>query len=163
MPGFTTEELQYGKSENTLLHRIEQIQYLPFFLFLLGFTIRFGFFLISDEGGGDAIARVAITRNITDHQMWLFAGVWQSLPFYLIAGALKIYNDPTLTPRFLSLLYGTCVVFPFFYLIKCEVNIRAAFFSTLFLAFFINHIYLSLASYAESLAYYTIVTDHGVG
>jgi len=159
MPGFKAEETQYEKSESILLHRIEQTQYLPLFLFLFAFIIRFGFFLISDEGGGDAIARVAMSRNITDHQMWLFAGVWQPLPFYLIAGALKIYNDPTLAPRFLSLLYGTCVFFPFFYLIKREVSIRAAIFSTIFLALFINHIYLSVTSYAESLALFLIVSS----
>jgi hypothetical protein len=143
--------------EKTLAQRLENIRFLALWLFLIVFTIRFLFFLISDEGGGDAIARVSMARNIADHGMWLFAGVWQPLPFYLIAGALSIYNDPTFTPRFLSLLYSTLAVFPFFYLIKREFNLVTATLTIVFLAFYSTHIFFSIISYAESLVILLII------
>jgi len=143
-----------NKTDNSwrlFCRRIEQTEHLPIYLFLLVFTIRFGLFLISDEAGGDAIARVVMASNISNHHMWLFAGVWQPLPFYLIAGALTIYNDPNMVPRFLSLLYGSFIVFPFYHLVKREFDTIVAVFSVFFMAFYINHIFLSLSSFAESL------------
>ncbi|HCQ01857.1 MAG TPA: hypothetical protein DIT99_14725, partial [Candidatus Latescibacteria bacterium] len=151
-------EKKSNDSWEMLCRRIEQTEHLPVVLFFLVFTIRFGLFFISDEAGGDAIARVAMARNISDHNMWLFAGVWQPLPFYLIAGALTIYNDPNISPRFLSLLYGSFIVFPYYYLVKREFDTLVAVFSLFFLAFYINHIFLSLSSYAESLLIFFIVS-----
>ena len=150
-----------SKTQNTWVSfytRFEQGQSTVIWLFLGFFAVRFALFLLSDEGAGDAIARVYMAKNIRDYQMWITAGVWLPLHFYLMAVALFIYNDPLFSPRLVSLLCGTLIVIPYYYLIKNEFNSRTAILSILFLLFYNLHVFHSMVSYAESLSVFLVVS-----
>ena len=57
------------------------------------------------------------------------------LHIYLIAGALSLWKDIYLAPRFLSLVLGVGTALPLFFLTRILFNQRAALYATLFFAF----------------------------
>ncbi|MDP7235358.1 MAG: glycosyltransferase family 39 protein [Candidatus Latescibacteria bacterium] len=115
-------------------------------------AIRIFFFVVSDERGDDAATRVLMSRNILEHDIWITAGIWLPLPFYLTAFGLMVFNEPTFTPRFLSLIYSLIFTIPYFYLVKREFSTMAAVLSILIIAFHITHIHYSIISYSDALA-----------
>ncbi|OGL50568.1 MAG: hypothetical protein A3C43_11935 [Candidatus Schekmanbacteria bacterium RIFCSPHIGHO2_02_FULL_38_11] len=121
------------------------------YLFLLALFVRLFFLFITDDGSGDPAGRVL------EGQRWLEIkgphiityGYWLPLHTYLIGGMLYIWNEPSLSPRLLSLILGTITIFPFYSLVELLFNKKNALLSTLFLALFNFHILYSTQTLSE--------------
>ncbi len=73
----------------------------------LGAALRVLFFFVSENSGGDAIARVAETEKWLEHpSLQLVFNVWPPLHFWLIGGIALLVRQVWLAGRLLSLFAG---------------------------------------------------------
>ena len=131
------------------------------YLFLLALFVRLYFFFITDDGFGDPASRVL------EGQRWLEIegphiityGYWLPLHTYLIGGMLYLWNEPSLSPRLLSLILGSITIFPFYYLVKLLFDEKNALVSTLFLSLFNFHILYSTQTLSEAPFVFLLISS----
>jgi len=130
-----------------------------FLLFILAFSIRLFFLFLTDDGPGDPASR------ILDAQAWLkqphiiTSGYWLPLHTYLIGWTLCIWNNPNLSPRFLSLIFGSITILPFYLLIELLFDKKNAIVSTILLSVFNFHILYSTQTYSDVLFIFFLITS----
>lgn len=120
-------------------------------LFILAVLVRFFFLFQTDDGFGDPAGRVLAGQRWLEieHSHIITYGYWLPLHTYLIGGVLYIWNDPSLSPRLLSLILGSFTIFPFYYLVELLFDKKNALLSTLFLSLFNFHILYSTQTLSE--------------
>lgn len=115
-----------------------------------GAVLRLIFFFLSENNGGDALARAAMTAGWLEHSAsWLNFEPWLPIHFWLMAGMSLIVRDPGLGTRMLSLLLGIASL-PMFWLLAREVyNRSAATLSLIVFALYSLHIGYTTTSSSE--------------
>ena len=123
----------------------------PIVLTVVGGIIRAFFFFISDNAGGDAIARAASTQNWMNHHS-LFSGsrVWLP-PYFWISGPMGHLAGAELGTRLLSLLSGTLTIYVVYKLTERLAGPAAAGISALVCVLSGLHIGYSTTSSSEAL------------
>ena len=125
-------------------------RYALLFLIVLSLMIR-AFILIRTENyhGGDTMCKVLLAMKWIKKPALMPSLIWGPFYFYLLGLSLKIWNSALISPRLVSLFFGTLTIVPFFYLIKLLFNYRIAFFSSLLLSIYAIHVKFSTLSMAE--------------
>ncbi|MFH2136953.1 MAG: glycosyltransferase family 39 protein [Candidatus Omnitrophota bacterium] len=125
-----------------------------FSLFALSFTLRSLLLINTDDSHGIAAGRALIAdcflKNPLDWKI-LFNPVHPPLHLLSLVCGLRIYDDPLLVPRVISLLWGSLFVFPFFYFVKESFNRRIAAFSGIAVALYSEHIVYSIIGTSETM------------
>jgi len=124
-------------------------RYLISILFILALIIRLMVYIEGGNYPGDGAYRIILTMNWLKDPYFITGGLWPPLHFYLMAFTMKIYNDPFTSTRLVSLIFGTFIVFPYYYLVKLLFDKRVAIISTLILTFLSIHVQYSTFSMSE--------------
>ena len=115
--------------------------------------IRLSVLSLTDDFSGVSAGKVLQAELVLKNQ--LDKGEWYSSVhppghlLFLILG-LKLYNNELLTPRIISLIFGTLLVIPFYYYCREVFNPRVALFSIFGLAFYSEHIAYSIIATSET-------------
>lgn len=120
-------------------------------ILFVGAVLRLIFFFLSENNGGDALARAAMTAGWLEHPAsWLNFEPWLPIHFWLMAGMSIIVRDPGLGTKMLSLLLGIASL-PMFWLLAREVyNRSAATLSLIVFALYSLHIGYTTTSSSEA-------------
>ncbi|MFC2140237.1 hypothetical protein ACFLQ1_00785 [Candidatus Auribacterota bacterium] len=125
---------------------------LIFLLVSIGFAIRLFFLLNSDDFRGELpMTRVYAAMNFLNNLdiKKIISSAYDFGHILLLTFSLKIFNDPSLSPRMTSLFFGSLFIIPFFYFIKNNFNKKTAVVSAIILIAYSLHINLSIISLAE--------------
>lgn len=71
------------------------------------------------------------------------------LHFYLMAGALYLWNDPAFSPRLISLIFGALLILPFYYFVRLIFDRGVAFWSAIIACFYPLHLQESVLTTAD--------------
>lgn len=107
-----------------------------------------------DNKPGDAVDHVETALRILENPR-LFANfdANSSVVYnYLLALSLYLWNQPLLSPRIVTVIFGIGIMIPFYFLVRMLFNERIAFCSGLLLAFYPLHVFQS--GYTTSDAVY---------
>ncbi|HEX3892277.1 MAG TPA: glycosyltransferase family 39 protein [Terracidiphilus sp.] len=119
-------------------------------IWLAGGLLRFGSFLLSENAGGDALARVSLTAQWLQHPcLQVHFGVWLPLHFWLIGAASLLVGDVELAGRVVSLIFGVLSVGVVAWLTDELAGEQAALFSTIVFSFYSLHIAYSATSSSD--------------
>jgi 4-amino-4-deoxy-L-arabinose transferase-like glycosyltransferase len=119
----------------------------------IGCAVRIAFFPFSQNNGGDAFARAAVTANWLQHPSLSldFGGpTWPPLHFWLIAIAAQFIPNLLLAARLLSLIAGLISLWLFWKLALGLFGENAAILSLVIFAFNSLHIAYSTTSSSEA-------------
>lgn len=110
-------------------------------------ALRIGSFYLSENAGGDALARAKLTARLLQNPGWnLHFDVWLPLHFWMMGAVSVLVGDVELGCRLLSLLLGISSVAVFWLLNKELGGDGVAMFSTTIFAFYSLHIAYSATS-----------------
>jgi hypothetical protein len=119
-------------------------------LLILGSGLRVLFYFLSENIGGDALARTAITARWLQHpNPQLIFGVYPPGHFWLIAALNLLMRDVPLASRLLSLLLGIASLFLVWKLARLLYNEAAGMLSLAVFALYSLHIGYSTTSSSE--------------
>ncbi len=134
-------------------------KYLLIVLFILALTIRIVVFIQNGNHAADGMYRTILTLNWLKDPYIITGGLWPPLDLYLDALMILVFNDPIISTRLTSLVLGTIIIFPYYYLVKLLFDKRIATISTLILAFVSIHVQYSTYSMSEvPLAFFLITS-----
>jgi hypothetical protein len=123
-------------------------------IILAALAIRIIALSLSDNvwgGDPDECIRLAVAwLNVQTDRPVFPSNLWLPLHFYLIALAIKIFSAIPFGIRMMHLIFGTLTIIPFYELVRLIFNKRAAFFSSLLLAFYPLHIVCSATTLSQS-------------
>lgn len=122
--------------------------YFLILLFILALIIRIVVFTQNGNHAADGMYRAILAINWLKHPYFITGGVWPPLPLYLMAFITWIFHDPFVSTRLVSLIFGTIIIFPYYYLVKLMFDKRIATVSTLVLAF--ESLYIQYSTYSMS-------------
>lgn len=120
-------------------------------LFLSCLLVRTAFFLISEndlEHDFDPVTKVYLALVWQESKSAIPDINFGPLHTYLIAAALSLWNNVSLASRALSLLFGSALIFPFFFLARDLFGRQAALLSGIFLCVYPVHVRVSVVSEA---------------
>ncbi len=126
-------------------------------LFLLWLLVRGISFGLSHNYSFDAVSRTTIAEGWLKEPRLIPYGPRQAptqyapLPIYLMGLSLYLVNQPHLSPRLVSLLFGCFTLLPLYLLLKLEFDRRTALWAALFGAFFSLHIKSSVVAGSEAI------------
>jgi len=120
---------------------------------LFAFAIRLGLLLVSDDFHGVSNGRVIQAKLILEND--LSRGEWYSpvhppVHLLLLMGGLKVFNNPLVVPRLISLIFGTLFLLPFYYCVKFFFDKQVALFSMLAVALYSEHVVYSVIATSET-------------
>ena len=116
-----------------------------------GTLLRILFFLLSDNNGTDALARVALTADWIAHPKLQFVyGDWLPLHFWLMGGLAVILGNIEFACRLLSLVTGVASLWFVWKIARGNFSENAANFSLLVFALYSIHIGYSTTSSSEA-------------
>lgn len=119
-------------------------------LFFVGAALRVLSYFFSENIGGDALARTALTAGWLQHpNSQLVFGVYPPGHFWLIAALNLLVRNVTLSSRLLSLLLGTASLFFVWRLARLLYSDAAGMLSLAVCAFYSLHIGYSTTSSSE--------------
>lgn len=123
-------------------------------LFFLVTAVRAIAFIFSKNSDYDAVDRIILAQKWLEHPFLItdasFPQQQTIMPIYLIGMGMRIWNDPLITPRLISLIFGSFTAVPFFLLIKLLFDKRTAVYSTLLFAVFTLHVQCSVVASSEA-------------
>lgn len=125
-----------------------EVKYL-FILFIIAIIIRLIVFNEVGDHPGDGAYRIILTINWLKDPYFITGDLWPPLHLYLSALAVEILGDPFNSIRLVSLIFGTIIIFPYYYLVKSLFDKRVATISTLILTFLSIHVQYSTYSMSE--------------
>src|SRR5215204_6259960 len=110
-------------------------------LIAAGAVIRIASFFLSQDAGGDALARARITANwLQNFHLEFHFDVWLPLHFWMMAALSTVLGNVELSCRLLSLVLGIASI-PFVWALTREVGGHGpAIFSTILFVFYSVHI-----------------------
>jgi len=118
-----------------------------FSIFICIFISRLALLLQTDDFHGLSAGKVLIIDHFLRNPFVLKDAYFSVHPpghlLFLFIG-LKFFYSPLLVPRFVSLFFGSMLVFPFYYYIRSIFNVKIAAFSLLALAVYSQHIIYSV-------------------
>ena len=151
------EEKNEDKNEDKNEEKNEK--YLLIVLFILALTIRIVVFIQNGNHAADGMYRTILAMNWLKDPYFITGGLWPPLDLYLMALTTLIFNDPIVSTRLVSLIFGILTIFPFYYLVKLVFDKRIATISTLILTFVSIHVQYSTYSMSEvPLAFFLITS-----
>ncbi len=122
-------------------------------IILLAIFLRLLALFISDNFHGIAAGKIIEAKRLIGHpdnfSAWI-APAHGPVHMYLIALAIKLFDDSLFVPRLLSLLMGIGLLIPYYWFIKLSFNDEVAIITTFIIAFFPLHIIHSVLSTAET-------------
>jgi hypothetical protein len=123
-----------------------------FILFLFALLVRVTFLFITPNNGVDAWARYLDARSWLANPAALpeatARGAWLPLHFWLLGGALWLWNSEW-SARTLTMLLGALTILPFWGAMRRAFGDRVAFASSLAFAFFGFHVGYSVSTSSE--------------
>jgi asparagine N-glycosylation enzyme membrane subunit Stt3 len=119
-----------------------------FLLFIIALGIRLIFLFIADNNGTDAYIRYKLAASWLEKPVALPSDVWLPLHFWLLAGALSVWNSE-FTVRFVTVVLGALTVFPVGGIGRRLFNDFVGFYWALTLAIFGFHVAYSVTSSSE--------------
>ncbi|MBU4304908.1 MAG: glycosyltransferase family 39 protein [Candidatus Omnitrophica bacterium] len=134
--------------------------YLEVLFFLWAFVVRFAFLAMSDNFMGKQPMLNIITALHIFSQPALAGNIsLQPLPFYLysLAGAIALGKEQIFSARFLSLIFGSLCVIPFYRLVRVLFDRKIAFYSTLLLCAYPAHVLASILTLPDVFAGFFIL------
>jgi len=87
------------------------------------------------EIDADAISRVYKSLQFEKNPHIIKSGNWPPIFFYIMGGALKIYNNQFFTPVFVNILFSILLLFPLFHLLKRLFDDKTSFLLCIFFSF----------------------------
>lgn len=135
------------------LNENQIIKYLFYLIMFLTVFIRVIALLNSDNFHGIAAGKVVCAQSLVKHPNYLESWIVPAhgpVHIYLIALVFKLFNDPYLAPRLISLFAGIGFVAVYFYFLKQAFDQKVALLSSFMLALFPLHIIHSILSTAET-------------
>lgn len=135
------------------LNENQIIKYLFYLIMFLTVFIRIAALLNSDNFHGIAAGKVVCAQSLVKHPDYLESWIVPAhgpVHIYLIALVFKLFNDPYLAPRLISLFAGIGFVAVYFYFLKQAFDQKVALLSSFMLALFPLHIIHSILSTAET-------------
>lgn len=139
--------------------KVYKEKYILIVLFILALTIRIAVFIQNGNHAADGMYRTILTMNWLKDPYFITSGLWPPLDLYLMAMTTYIFNDPIVSTRLVSLILGTIIIFPYYYLVKLLFDKKIATISTLVLAF--TSIYIQYSTYSMSevpLTFFLVVS-----
>lgn len=134
-------------------------RYIVGILFIIALIIRLAIFFNTGEHNADGMHRKILTINWLKDPYFIIGGLWPPLHFYLMAFATWLLKGDFIATKLISLISGTLVVFPYYYLVKLLFDKKIAVASTLILAFLGLHIQYSTLSMSEVPFIFFLVTS----
>jgi Dolichyl-phosphate-mannose-protein mannosyltransferase len=117
------------------------------FIFLVGSVLRIASFCLSENAGGDALARAALTAQWLQNPSVKFDfGVWLPMHFWMMGALSLIVRNVELAGRLLSLILGIASIVAFWGLAEELDGRETAAFSSILFAFYSLHIAYSVTS-----------------
>lgn len=131
------------------------------FIFISAFCLRLFLLLQSDNYDGLAIEKTIKAINILKDPSILrnYDSAHTPLPNYLFALALLFWNDPFITTRVVSLLFGSLLVFPFYYYLRLAFDQKTALFSLLIACVYPQHVIYSVLSTGETMFHFFLFSS----
>lgn len=127
--------------------------------FLLGLFIRLMVLALTDNIAEDTGIRILEAERWLQNPEPITSGVWFPLNYYLTAIALFLWNDPNISPRLVSLIFGSLSLIPFYYLVRMLFDKNCAAISTLLLSTMGLHIIYSVLSMSEVPFIFFLITS----
>ncbi len=122
-------------------------------IMLLAFLIRLGLLLVSDDFHGVSNGRIIraqlILKNELPNGQW-YSPVHPPVHLMFLMGGIKLFNDPSLGARLISLIFGTLLLLPFYYCVKFLFDGQVAVFSMLAVAVYSEHVVYSVIATSET-------------
>lgn len=116
-------------------------------IFCIIFISRLVLLLKTDDFHGLSAGKVLIVDHFLRNSFVLkdaYIAVHPPGHLLFLFICLKLFYNPLLVPRFVSLFFGSMLVFPFYYYIKSMFNVKVAVFSLCALAVYSQHIIYSV-------------------
>jgi hypothetical protein len=119
-------------------------------IFCAGSALRVASFCLSENAGGDALARAGLTAQWLQYPSLEFHfDVWLPIHFWMMGAMSFIVGDVELAGRLLSLILGIASIVAFWALAEELDGFETAIFSTILFAFYSLHIAYSVTSSCE--------------
>lgn len=134
--------------------------YLVIAFYLIAFFIRLFFLAVSDNfAEQQPMLKLITVLHIISFPALSENIYYQHLPFYsyLLAFLVWLVKEQILAGRFLSLLFGSLTIIPFYYLIKTIFDKKIAIFSAIFACFSPGHILKSIITLPDVIAIFFII------
>lgn len=138
---------------------LSEDKYLLAILFVVALLIRTIVFIQNGNHAADGMYRTILTINWLKDPHFITGGIWPPLDLYIMAFMVKILGDPFTSTRLVSLIFGTLIIFPYYYLVKLLFDKRVAAISTLILSFLSIHIQYSTYSMSEVPFAFFLITS----
>lgn len=120
-----------------MLDKINNMSYMKkLIIFSLAlFSIKLIILPFVHEIDADAISRTFISLEFANNPHVIKSGNWPPIFFYIMGGALKIYNNQFLTPVIVNITLSIVLLFPLFCLMKRLFDKKIAFLLCVFFSF----------------------------
>jgi hypothetical protein len=119
----------------------------PILILCAGSVCRIVSFCLSDNAGGDALARVGLAAQwLQSPSLKFHFDVWLPMHFWMIGAMSLIVGNVELAGRLLSLLLGIASIVAFWKLVEELDGMETANFSSILFAFYSLHIAYSVTS-----------------
>ncbi len=138
--------------------KYEEVKYL-IILFVIALIIRLVVFNEMADQPGDGAYRISLTLNWLKNPYFIIGDLWPPLYLYLTAFMVKILGDSFYSIRYISVIFGTIIIFPYYYLVKLLFNKKIASISTMVLVFLSIHIQYSTFAMSEVPFVFFLITS----
>lgn len=142
-----------------IFEKINEEKYFLFIILIIALIIRLSIFFISVNNNPDGMYRTILTINWMKDPYFVTEGLWPPFHLYLMAFAMLIWKNASVSPRLVSLVLGILIIFPYYYLVKLLFDKRNAIISTLLLTFLSLNIQLSTTSLSEIPFLFFLITS----
>lgn len=141
-----------NRSIKTLLSDYREVS-LVILIFVIALVLRLWLFFISDDFHGVSAGKVLqaelILKNGISDGSW-YIPIHPPFHLLILILGLKLYNNPLVVPRLISLIFGSSLIFPFYYYVKEVFSPKVAIFSILGIIFYSEHIVYSVIATSET-------------
>lgn len=132
-----------------MIFKLDEEKKFLIIVFILALIIRLIVFIETGDHNADGMYRKMLVINWLKDPHFITGGLWPPLDIYLMAFTAQLWNDPIISTRLASLILGTIIVFPYYFLVKLLFDKRIAMISTLVLIFLSIHVQYSTLSMSE--------------
>jgi len=111
--------------------------------------LKLALFPLVQEVDADAISRIYLSLSFAESPRIIQTGNWPPLFFYLMGGALKLYENQFFTPVFVNIVLSALLLFPLYSLFRRHFNEKIAFLLCIIFSFSPIVFRLSLLAMSE--------------
>lgn len=105
-------------------------------IFSLGlFLIKLLILPFVHEIDADGVTRIYLALQFAHNPQVINSGNWPPIFFYIMGGALRLFNHPHSTPIVVNILFSVLLIFPLFSLLKREFSDKISFLLCVFFSF----------------------------